>query len=189
MGISRDDSSAFIPKYMEKGIMEDDPFHSIDLEGVGFLVEKSVKDGLEGNPDLSLSVCGEHGGDPKSIKFFDEVGLNYVSCSPFRVPIARLACGQAAARRMDAEVKIEERIAHSDHGHEMFLLSRLFHMCHLDRIAFALPFGHHRTPASKKKRPTPSEAPSGTTKTTATAPSAKVSAAATSGMNTKVESQ
>lgn len=99
MGISRDDAGGFIPKYIAEGIYETDPFRTIDVEGVGYLVKKSAAEGRSVNPSLSLSVCGEHGGDPKSISFFDEVGLDYVSCSPFRVPVARLAAGQAAIRR------------------------------------------------------------------------------------------
>lgn len=99
LGISRDDAGAFIPDYMKSGIYDKDPFVTIDEEGVGFLVRKSAADGRAASPDLSLSVCGEHGGDPASISFFDSVGLNYVSCSPFRVPIARLAAGQAALKR------------------------------------------------------------------------------------------
>jgi len=99
LGISRDDAGGFIPKYREMGIFEDDPFKTIDKEGVGWLLRLSAAKGREANALLSLSVCGEHGGDPSSIEFFDAVGLDYVSCSPFRVPIARLAAGQAAVRR------------------------------------------------------------------------------------------
>ena len=99
MGISRDDAGAFLHSYEEKGILEDDPFKSIDEEGVGWLVRRSSVEGRKTNDHLSLSVCGEHGGDPKSIAFFDRVGLDYVSCSPFRVPVARLATGQAAIKR------------------------------------------------------------------------------------------
>lgn len=99
MGISRDDAGGFINTYQEQGILEEDPFTTIDLDGVGWLVEKSSVEGRSANKTLSLSVCGEHGGDPKSIEFFDKVGLDYVSCSPFRVPVARLATGQAAIRR------------------------------------------------------------------------------------------
>lgn len=102
MGISRDDSGGFIPKYIAEGIYEKDPFRTIDKEGVGYLIKKSAADGRSVNPSLSLSVCGEHGGDPESIDFFDQVGLNYVSCSPFRVPVARLAAGQAAVRRLQS---------------------------------------------------------------------------------------
>jgi pyruvate,orthophosphate dikinase len=85
------------------GIFAEDPFKSIDEDGVGQLVKRSVADGLRANPNLSLSVCGEHGGDPKSISFFHEIGLNYVSCSPFRVPVARLAAGQAAVRHLQKQ--------------------------------------------------------------------------------------
>lgn len=98
MGISRDDAGEFIPKYRAKGIYEDDPFKTIDRDGVGWLLHLSAAKGRSVNPDLSLSVCGEHGGDAKSIEFFNEVGLDYVSCSPFRVPVARLATGQTAVK-------------------------------------------------------------------------------------------
>jgi pyruvate,orthophosphate dikinase len=115
MGISRDDSGAFIPKYIAQGIYENDPFRTIDKEGVGYLIKKSAADGRLVNPSLSLSVCGEHGGDPTSIDFFDSVGLNYVSCSPFRVPVARLAAGQAAVRRISSSPQgaptAEERVS------------------------------------------------------------------------------
>jgi pyruvate,orthophosphate dikinase len=99
MGISRDDAGEFIPKYREEGIFEVDPFKTIDQEGVGWLLHLSAAKGRSVNPDLSLSICGEHGGDAKSIEFFHKVGLDYVSCSPFRVPVARLAVGQAALKQ------------------------------------------------------------------------------------------
>lgn len=95
-GFSRDDAGKFIGEYKEKGILPNDPFQSIDVGGVGKLVEMGVKLGRSTKPDLKIGVCGEHGGDPKSIHFFQSVGLNYVSCSPYRVPIARLAAAQAA---------------------------------------------------------------------------------------------
>lgn len=107
LGISRDDSGPFLAAYQEKGIMEDDPFKSIDIEGVGWLVSRASALGRNTNPHLSLSVCGEHGGDPKSIDFFDKVGLDYVSCSPFRVPVARLATGQAAVKRGGASCEVQ----------------------------------------------------------------------------------
>ena len=95
-GYSRDDASKFLTDYYQKGILDQDPFASIDQEGVGKLVEIAAKLGRETRPDLELGICGEHGGDPKSIDFCHRVGLNYVSCSPFRVPVARLAAAQAA---------------------------------------------------------------------------------------------
>jgi pyruvate,orthophosphate dikinase len=99
LAVSRDDSGEFLSQYITKGIMEKDPFKTIDEEGVGWLVRLSAAKGRCVNPTLSLSICGEHGGDPDSIKFFDDVGLDYVSCSPFRVPVARLAVAQAALAR------------------------------------------------------------------------------------------
>ncbi len=95
-GISRDDSGAFLPYYLEKGIFERDPFVSLDQEGVGDLIRIATERGRATRPDLKLGICGEHGGDPASIAFCERVGLDYVSCSPYRVPIARLAAAQAA---------------------------------------------------------------------------------------------
>ena len=95
LGISRDDCAKFLPDYIENNILENDPFISIDVNGVGKLVSKAAHDGLKTNQEIKLGICGEHGGDPKSIEFFHEAGLNYVSCSPYRVPIARLAAAQA----------------------------------------------------------------------------------------------
>ncbi len=97
-GFSRDDAGVFLKDYYEKRIYENDPFATIDQEGVGKLVEIAVKKGKEANPHLHLGVCGEHGGDPRSVEFFHKVGLDYVSCSPFRVPIARLAAAQSAIK-------------------------------------------------------------------------------------------
>jgi len=95
-GFSRDDAGKFLPSYYERNIFEKDPFASVDQSGVGKLVDMASKLGRTTRPDIKLGVCGEHGGDPASIEFFHKVGLNYVSCSPFRVPIARLAAAQAA---------------------------------------------------------------------------------------------
>jgi len=96
-GFSRDDVEAkFIPKYIEVGILPQSPFDSVDVTGVGKLVKMAVQDGRRVKPNLEVGICGEHGGDPKSIGFFSEAGLNYVSCSPFRVPVARLAAAHAA---------------------------------------------------------------------------------------------
>ena len=94
-GFSRDDVGSFFPTYFEKDILPFDPFESIDEESVGALMKKAVGSGKKANSVLSLGICGEHGGDPKSIKFCSEIGLHYVSCSPFRVPVARLAAAQA----------------------------------------------------------------------------------------------
>ena len=94
-GYSRDDAGTFLPEYVEKGVLERDPFQSLDQTGVGALVKMGVEKGRSTKPNLKVGVCGEHGGDPASIEFFHSVGLNYVSCSPFRVPIARLAAAHA----------------------------------------------------------------------------------------------
>jgi pyruvate,orthophosphate dikinase len=96
MGFSRDDAGKFLPDYLKKGIYEHDPFRTIDQKGVGLLVAMAVEKGRSVRPDIEVGVCGEHGGDPASVAFFHRVGLDYVSCSPFRVPIARLAAAQAA---------------------------------------------------------------------------------------------
>ena len=98
-GFSRDDTGKIIKEYREKGIFDDDPFQSIDQVGVGKLVKMAVELGKQTRPSIKLGICGEHGGDPKSIEFCNEVGLQYVSCSPFRVPIARLAAAQAAIKQ------------------------------------------------------------------------------------------
>ncbi len=97
-GYSRDDAGKFLKEYQEKGILEEDPFQTLDQNGVGQLVAMGVEKGRSTRPDLKVGICGEHGGDPKSIDFCHRVGLNYVSCSPYRVPIARLAAAQAAIR-------------------------------------------------------------------------------------------
>jgi pyruvate,orthophosphate dikinase len=95
-GFSRDDINTFLPDYIEKELLEKDPFQSLDATGVGQLVEMGVTKGRSTKPDLKVGICGEHGGDPASISFCNQAGLDYVSCSPFRVPIARLAAAQAA---------------------------------------------------------------------------------------------
>ena len=99
MGLSRDDSGRFLPAYVEKKIFADDPFQSIDQEGVGQLVKMGVDRGRSTKPNLKVGICGEHGGDPASVHFFFKAGLNYVSCSPYRVPLARLAAAQASLER------------------------------------------------------------------------------------------
>ena len=98
LGFSRDDAGKFLPHYLSAGMYEQDPFQSIDQVGVGQLVKMAVEKGRAARPDIKLGVCGEHGGDPASVEFFHHAGLNYVSCSPFRVPIARLAAAQAVVR-------------------------------------------------------------------------------------------
>ncbi|MEZ5918936.1 MAG: pyruvate, phosphate dikinase [Alphaproteobacteria bacterium] len=105
LGMSRDDAASFLPSYVEKGIYERDPFVSIDVDGVGQLVEIACERGRQVNASLKLGICGEHGGDPASIAFCEKTGLDYVSCSPYRVPIARLAAAQAAIRKGQASVK------------------------------------------------------------------------------------
>ena len=95
-GLSRDDAGKFLPQYVEKGILPKDPFVTIDVEGVGGLVRIAAEKGRRAKPGLKLGICGEHGGDPASIVFCEQVGLDYVSCSPYRVPVARLAAAQAA---------------------------------------------------------------------------------------------
>jgi pyruvate,orthophosphate dikinase len=95
-GFSRDDVGKFLRIYQDKKILEKDPFASIDTEGVGAIVRIGVERGRKARPDLKIGVCGEHGGDPASIHFFESVGLDYVSASPYRVPVARLAAAQAA---------------------------------------------------------------------------------------------
>ncbi len=100
-GYSRDDAGKFISAYKEVGILETDPFQSIDQIGVGKMVDMAVKLGRQVKPHMHMGVCGEHGGDPASIEFFHKTGLDYVSCSPFRVPVARLAAAQAAIRNKE----------------------------------------------------------------------------------------
>ena len=95
-GFSRDDAGRFLPIYVERGILPEDPFRVLDQEGVGQLIAIAVEKGRGMNPGLKIGVCGEHGGDPASVRFFHRTGCDYVSCSPFRVPIARLAAAQAA---------------------------------------------------------------------------------------------
>lgn len=100
LGFSRDDAGKFLPFYLKKGMYERDPFQSIDQKGVGLLVKMAVEKGRSAREGIEMGICGEHGGDPASVEFFHQVGLDYVSCSPFRVPIARLAATQAAIKAM-----------------------------------------------------------------------------------------
>src|SRR5262249_33269054 len=104
MGLSRDDAGRFLPAYIEQGILPKDPFVSIDQHGVGQLVKMAVERGKKARSKIKLGVCGEHGGDPASIGFFPHAGLAYVSCSPFRVIIARLAAAQVAVKKTAGHV-------------------------------------------------------------------------------------
>ena len=96
LGMSRDDSGSFLPIYQELEIIKKNPFASVDQNGVGKLMQMASELGRKTRPDLKLGICGEHGGDPDSVKFCHRIGLSYVSCSPFRVPVARLAAAQSA---------------------------------------------------------------------------------------------
>jgi pyruvate,orthophosphate dikinase len=102
-GLSRDDAGRFLPFYVQQGILPDDPFQTLDQEGVGKLIKMAVQLGRETSPKLKIGICGEHGGDPRSVKFCHQAGFNYVSCSPFRVPVARLAAAQAALEAEEAK--------------------------------------------------------------------------------------
>lgn len=95
-GFSRDDAPKFLKFYKEHGVIKTDPFEVLDQEGVGQLVRMGVEKGRATKPELKVGICGEHGGEPSSVKFCAKLGMNYVSCSPFRVPIARVAAAQAA---------------------------------------------------------------------------------------------
>ena len=101
-GLSRDDAGRFMGSYVQQGVFAEDPFHRLDIEGVGELLTIGAERGRAGRPDVVLSICGEHAGDPDSIAFCRAAGFTYVSCSPFRVPVARLAAGRIA---------IEEKLA------------------------------------------------------------------------------
>ena len=97
-GFSRDDIGGFLPDYIKKGILPEDPFQSIDQEGIGELIKIGIERGRKTRKDLEVGICGEHGGEARSVEFCHNVGMNYVSCSPFRVPIARLAAAQAVIK-------------------------------------------------------------------------------------------
>jgi pyruvate,orthophosphate dikinase len=103
-GFSRDDAGMFLPTYLEKGILKEDPFMTLDQPGIGAMVKMAVEAGRKANANLKFGICGEHGGEPRSVKFFHRSGLDYVSCSPFRIPVARLAAGQAALEEKEANV-------------------------------------------------------------------------------------
>ncbi|CAD7774454.1 Phosphoenolpyruvate synthase [Candidatus Methanoperedenaceae archaeon GB50] len=102
-GFSRDDAGKFLQEYIEKGILPHDPFVTLDKRGVGELMKIAIEKGKKTNPDIKLGICGEHGGDPESIKFADEIGLDYVSCSPYRIPVARIAAAHATLAQRESE--------------------------------------------------------------------------------------
>jgi pyruvate,orthophosphate dikinase len=108
-GFSRDDAGKFLKEYVEKGIFEKDPFQVLDQEGVGQLVEMGIQKGRSTRKNLKIGICGEHGGEPSSVAFCHRVGMSYVSCSPFRVPIARLAAAQAAIVEKQAKRKTKKK--------------------------------------------------------------------------------
>ncbi len=105
-GFSRDDIGGFLPIYLDQHILRDDPFQTIDQQGVGELIKIGIERGRKTRPNLEVGICGEHGGDPASVKFCHKIGMDYVSCSPFRVPIARLAAAQAAVEFSRVEMEV-----------------------------------------------------------------------------------
>jgi pyruvate,orthophosphate dikinase len=105
LGFSRDDAGKFLSEYRHKEIFEKDPFQTIDQKGVGKLMKMAIELGRQTRPEIKLGICGEHGGEPKSVEFCHEIGLEYVSCSPYRVPIAKLAAAQAAIKAKKGESK------------------------------------------------------------------------------------
>jgi pyruvate,orthophosphate dikinase len=107
-GLSRDDSSKFLGAYLARGIYKKDPFQQLDADGVAGLMEIAVERGRKANKKLKLGICGEHGGDPASVKLCHQLGLDYVSCSPYRVPVARLAAAQAAIERPQSKREFKD---------------------------------------------------------------------------------
>jgi pyruvate,orthophosphate dikinase len=104
-GLSRDDAGRFLPFYVEKGILKEDPFITIDQNGVGVFMKLAVEKGRKVKKGLKMGICGEHGGEPKSVEFCHAIGLDYVSCSPYRVPIARFSAAQASLKEKTAKKK------------------------------------------------------------------------------------
>jgi len=102
-GLSRDDAGKFLPLYVKSEILPNDPFEVLDQNGVGQLIKMAVEKGRSTRPNLKVGICGEHGGEPSSVEFCHRTGLNYVSCSPFRVPIARLAAARAVVKELQAK--------------------------------------------------------------------------------------
>ena len=120
-GFSRDDAGKFLKSYYDTKIYENDPFARVDQTGVGKLVAMASKLGRATRPDIHLGVCGEHGGDPSSVEFFHKVGLDYVSCSPFRVPIARLAAAQAAIKEGNRKSELIDALESSSKSYDEIL--------------------------------------------------------------------
>ncbi|HTT71223.1 MAG TPA: putative PEP-binding protein, partial [Anaeromyxobacteraceae bacterium] len=115
-GLSRDDVGSVLASYLEREIYPGDPFVSIDRDGVGVLMRFAVAGGRSARPGMKMGICGEHGGDPKSVEFCHEIGLDYVSCSPFRLPIARLAAAQAALKEEAAKSARPQKAAKAKNG-------------------------------------------------------------------------
>jgi len=112
MGLSRDDAGRFLPDYVDEkkaGIFKDDPFQTLDVEGVGMLIKWGIERGRSTNPKLKIGICGEHGGDAESVKFCHKVGMDYVSASPYRVPISRLAAAQAVLEEKASKKKSKRK--------------------------------------------------------------------------------
>src|SRR5207237_226451 len=109
-GFSRDDINKFLPSYLAEGILKQDPFAVLDREGVGQLVRMATERGRKSRSNLKVGICGEHGGDPSSVEFCHQLGLDYVSCSPYRVPIARLAAAQAVLTKTDTDMTAGKRL-------------------------------------------------------------------------------
>jgi len=108
-GFSRDDIGGFLPEYVKKGILPEDPFQSIDQQGIGELIKMGIERGRKARKDLEVGICGEHGGEPRSVEFCHKVGMDYVSCSPFRVPIAKLAAAQAVLKENAVAAKKKKK--------------------------------------------------------------------------------
>ena len=108
-GFSRDDIGGFLPDYVNKGILPEDPFQSIDQEGIGELIKIGIECGRKTNKNLEVGICGEHGGEPRSVEFCHRVDMDYVSCSPYRVPIASLAAAQAVIKNKKLKTKTKKR--------------------------------------------------------------------------------
>ncbi|MBI3039396.1 hypothetical protein HYY75_10180, partial [bacterium] len=113
LGYSRDDAGKFLPVYLEKKILKNDPFQTIDQEGVGSLMQWAVERGRSTRANLKIGICGEHGGEPESVMFCHKIGLDYVSCSPYRVPIARLAAAHAALKYREARETLLTKQSHT----------------------------------------------------------------------------